>query len=97
VSEISQELVERMVAVVREYTSTGQPNLLNGRSVYAEAQAIAELLPVPVDPDWEEALRIIRDDENYWSTPAFEMRDGSAANLVFKALKRGRELSGERP
>lgn len=82
-AEISQEAVERMVALVCTIAGPDGFNLL---AMHAEAIDIVALLPEPVDPD-EAIVREIIDNhmrQNVsWSPQAMGMA----------LLKRGRELA----
>ena len=60
---VTPELVERMIAVIRGYAGNScamsfGPN--KSRSLYAEACALCDEFPAPVDPDLIEARTIAR-------------------------------------
>ena len=81
--EISQELVERMAALVRAVADVPKDSAL-GQSGYAsEARAIVAELPKPVDPDLIEAEAIF----GKWQGGDQKMID-----MVLSAIRRGREL-----
>lgn len=93
-SEIPQELVDRMVALVRDLA--GYP----AASIYDaidEAQAIAKALPKPVDPDLIEARNLV-ECTVHWSAQtdrdlASGKNDGTTEmRIALAAIKRGREL-----
>lgn len=92
--DISPELVERMVALVRQ--CAGQP--LHGQALHdvdVEAQSIVAQLPEPIDPDLMEARQIA-------AFHAGAARDGTMngewdnslyVQNALKGIKRGRELA----
>lgn len=105
-TEVSQELVERMVALVRSMSPLFmqvKSSLYADRDIafFQEAVQIDALLPEPVDPDWKVArevfierhcAEIVRSDERV------EIRQGHwddrpLLQTVFTAIKRGRELA----
>jgi hypothetical protein len=100
--EIPAELVERMVALVRQIAG---PWPLIDHVQRHEARAIAALLPEPVDPDLIEAREIalkygLPGIMHYRTTN--QTRDGAcddmlAVQLVLEAIKRGRELAKRDP
>lgn len=104
--EISPELVERMVALVRAYGHGAGLAFeqATGRSVFAEAMLLADLLPEPVDPDLIEAREIVASGhdvyaaESPWhANEAVKVRAGQDDRLfrvadTFAGIKRGREL-----
>jgi len=100
-SEISQEVVERMVSLVRKMEPEGSHSrsYTLRREDYVEAHAIAALLPEPVDPDLIEARRIAlknAKDRGYFHTPACYLAgdhdESDDVQIALAAIKRGRAL-----
>lgn len=101
-SEISPELVERMVAHFRSvhkhyegYRDIENPHL-------AEVREIFSLLPVPVDPDLIEAREIVKatlTEGNHKrcncrsEIDAGEWDNGQKVRATLAGIKRGRELA----
>lgn len=107
VSDISPEVVERMVALVRD-VADGEPVYRNELAATweVEARAIAALLPEPIDPDLIEARKIgaeiarrsgndiqqiLRPD--CWESGVND--DTHKMQLMLAAIKRGRELAAQ--
>lgn len=94
--EISQELVERCVALVRDIAAGG----LTTAAIGTEARAIVAELPAPVDPDLVEARRVaerqssargyLYDPEGFWQG---HRDDGDDVQIALAAIRRGRELA----
>jgi len=95
-SEISQEVIERMVALVRKMEPEGSHSgsYTLRREDYVEAHAIAALLPEPVDPDLIEARELaFPGAEEFTDEIAAGKWDTHPVVLnVFRAIKRGRAL-----
>lgn len=87
---VSPEVVERMVALVRDMASNRSDIAWQPWVAWRNtAQTLAALLPKPVDPDEAEALAIVK-------SLYPEMRDtysGRRVTVALAALKRGRELA----
>lgn len=102
--DIPQELVERMVALVRELA--GRPGGLmawhSDTPAKVEAVAIASLLPEPVDPDLIEAREFLILSHGAGVSEGYKRyaRDGSYdddedCQRWLAAIKRGRELASK--
>lgn len=92
---IPQELVDRMVALVREMTCYPSTSVYDNLK---EAQAIANLLPKPIDPDLIRARKI---GDDFTGRPGGgKYADGSwdddpSCRALLAAIKLGRELERE--
>ncbi len=109
-SDISPELVDKMVTLVRTMAACGEPltdHFIKGSGAYfayRDAKAIAALLPEPVDPDLIEARELaIKHCTNVGTTgegiDEYAVREGRydqgyAVRGMLAAIKRGRELAG---
>lgn len=88
---ISPELVERMVEVIRQMDAAS-----GGSALFAEARAIAALMPAPVDPDLVLARKIadrVTDcgyDYHAGLKDAYPIVAG-----ILAGIKRGRELAND--
>jgi len=95
---ISQELVERAFALVRE--AGKMPDNGFCLRVREEASAIVALLSKPVDPDLIEARAIAEDTPWFSANQLAALRSGGhddamAVKVILKAIKRGRTLQRE--
>lgn len=107
--DIPQELVERMVALVRDLSTCDgtmtRQRLDNG--LIGRAKDIAALLPEPVDPDLIEARKIAAGSSMKVSEPLFNrwhdrifrgevyQDEASGVPAVLRGIKRGRELASK--
>lgn len=99
--EISPELVERMVALVRHMARDVVARDIH----FNEARTIVAELPKPVDPDLIEAREVVcgyhhdKHPESPWHiNQAARVRSGALDSLrdvqaAYHGIKRGRELS----
>jgi len=103
--EIPAEVVERMVALVRDMVrvsrNVGDTAL---GTQFLEARCISELLPEPVDPDLVEAREVVcgyhhdKHPESFWHVEQAEVvRSGRFDRMLdvqaaYHGIKRGREL-----
>lgn len=105
-TDISPELVERMVAHIQHMAETcaDRPSIRGrARADWDELHAIAALLPKPVDPDLIEAREVgasCCDGRQPWlfimqpeAWRAGSNDDTHKMQLVLAAIKRGRELA----
>lgn len=98
-SEVAPEVVERMVALVRQIGSM-TPRTTAQDYWFPEAAAIVALLPEPVDPDLIEARKLAFDFAGTMGPkpPGIldgEMDDSEALLALYAAIKRGRELAAQ--
>lgn len=100
--QISPEVVERMASIVREVSTWTWIGQSSAKATYAEARAIAALLPKPVDPDLIEARAIAA--AHHHDNPPCERAGyigrGEGENwweerCILVAIKRGRELAAQ--
>lgn len=103
---IEPELVERMVALVREMggnSSIGMPfdeasAVRYSSTHYSLARGIVDALPKPVDPDLIEARKMAADAHPQVTTTNFldgRADKGCAVQYRLAGIKRGRELATE--
>lgn len=90
---ISQELAQRMAAVIRAYTA-GENSMPLGRTVYSEALSIVAELPAPIDPDMEEARILFI---KHYPGAGYERAGAKELAAGLECIKRGRELAQEQP
>lgn len=100
---ISDELVERMVAAVRQHASGSAEVLQRSdgeyRSLYAECMAIAAELPQSVDPDLLEARKCAVPYVDALTSDILEggYDSSSQVSAALAAIKRGRALERGEP
>ncbi len=95
-TDIPDEIVQRMVTLVREMA----PGIRCLTSDIIEARAIVALLPEPVDPDGLVVQDLVIesgwDERPLWKCRnTGDRRMDSSADLAYRAVKRGRELANQ--
>lgn len=88
-NDIPDEVVARMVALVREMADRDSPTYYY--DLFMRARDIAALLPEPVDPDLIEARKIVK----ACYPEMTEGYNGRRMMVAKSALARGRELAKE--
>lgn len=88
----SQEALERMEGLLRRMAAgIGAHTISQGGigcvELEKEAREIVAMLPEPVDPDREEACKVVASMKDYMFANMSQ-----AEEVAFRAIKRGREL-----
>lgn len=104
-TEISQELAQRMASFVRKQAEVNwlDPSDPRARPMYEEARAIVALLPQLVDPDLIEAREMFIELEGGVDADGevvSDVRQGKADSTdevrhILAGIKRGRELAAQ--
>lgn len=93
--DITQEAVERMMAVLRELAQE-TPRTTQQTRIWNEIRAIVSLLPEPVDPDLVEAREMACAGLNPPMAKSVRVGEYDACPTVLyriEGIKRGRELA----
>lgn len=93
--DISPEVVEKLVAFVRNLASSSSAS-----PIFRQAADLVALLPEPVDPDLIEARKLAGALNQGGSTEQWlsgKWDDGPAVQWHLAGIKRGRQLSQDQP
>jgi len=102
-TDISDEVVERMVAFTRQLAGEAEPTVFRAEAAHGirdEARAIVALLPEPLDPDLQIVRQLFAEyaEQSPPCTRAAYIGRGEGdqwfeTSIALLALKRGRELA----